>query len=92
MLNCTLLEAISETDLCVCIVSSWSKHQSISSKVSRDNAVLYSSIIFLIQINLGDTNIEHSNALKCENYDRKPSRLCYVHNYLYHFVQVLEKW
>ena len=30
----TLLEAISETERCVCIVSSWSRHQSNSSSVS----------------------------------------------------------
>ena len=30
----TLFEAISETLLCVCIVSSWSRHQSSSSSVS----------------------------------------------------------
>ena len=30
----TLFEAISETLLCVCIVSSWSRHQSSSSRVS----------------------------------------------------------
>lgn len=31
----TLLEAISLTERCVCMVSSWSKHQSSSSSVSR---------------------------------------------------------
>ena len=30
----TLLEAISETLLCVCMVSNWSRHQSSSSSVS----------------------------------------------------------
>lgn len=33
----TLSEAMSETDLWVCIVSNWSKHQSNSSIVSRAN-------------------------------------------------------
>jgi len=33
---CTFDEAMSETDLCVWMVSSWSKHQSSSSIVSMD--------------------------------------------------------
>ena len=38
--NLTLVDAMLDTDLCVCIVSSWSKHQSMSSRVSRDSAAL----------------------------------------------------
>ena len=39
----TLLEAISETERCVCIVSSWSKHQSSSSSVSTAVRIKVSS-------------------------------------------------
>ena len=39
----TLLDAISDTDLWVCIVSNCSKHQSSSSKVSIDNLIWLSS-------------------------------------------------
>jgi hypothetical protein len=40
----TLLVAISLTDLCVCIVSSWSRHHSNSSRVSSANFWRWSSI------------------------------------------------
>ena len=42
----TLLEAMSETDLWVWIVSNWSRHQSNSSKVSRDIRKKVSSAMF----------------------------------------------
>ena len=46
LLKLTLLEAISETDLWVWIVSSWSRHQSNSSRVSRDIRKKVSSAMF----------------------------------------------
>ena len=40
----TLLDAISDTDRWVCIVSNCSKHQSSSSRVSIDNLTVLSSV------------------------------------------------
>ena len=39
----TLLEAISATDLWVCMLSSWSRHQSSSSRVSTDSLITWFS-------------------------------------------------